>query len=320
MFFEASKDASKVYFISPEQLDGDRGTQGAPNLYLHAGGANHFVATLDQSDANFSVSVDRDLIDHDTKLLFESRARITAYDNAGFSEVYEYDQSDGRVLCVSCRPDGIPADGPSTLRTFPSGTVSKANIFTKNSVSVANADESGRRIFFQSSDSILPRDTNGNWDVYEFEPQTGQMSLISTGKSDGDSSYLGNGRDGRDVFILSLDQLAPQDHSAGTFKVYDARVGGGIPFDTQQSTCQGEACRGQASSASGSQMPTTSSYVGAGNPKPQAKRPLHKKHRKHKRHHKKHGGKDRHKGKRKTTHKHNTKVQQRAHSNGRTGR
>jgi hypothetical protein len=45
-----ASQSGALYFLSPEQLDGDKGTVNAPNLYLaKPGAAPHFVATLDSS-------------------------------------------------------------------------------------------------------------------------------------------------------------------------------------------------------------------------------------------------------------------------------
>ena len=45
----ASKDASRVYFVSTKALGGE-GEEGKPNLYLREGGANRLVATLSSED------------------------------------------------------------------------------------------------------------------------------------------------------------------------------------------------------------------------------------------------------------------------------
>jgi hypothetical protein len=50
----ASQDGS-IFFLSPEQLDGSRGTQDEPNLYLsEPGGAPHFIATLESKTTGAS--------------------------------------------------------------------------------------------------------------------------------------------------------------------------------------------------------------------------------------------------------------------------
>ena len=41
-------------------------------------------------------------------MAFITKTRMTAYDNAGYSEMYLYDPAARTIKCVSCRPDGAP--------------------------------------------------------------------------------------------------------------------------------------------------------------------------------------------------------------------
>src|SRR4029077_7621293 len=45
-----SADGSRVYFISPSQLDGTKGAAGQPNLYVWSGAAPEFIATVSPDD------------------------------------------------------------------------------------------------------------------------------------------------------------------------------------------------------------------------------------------------------------------------------
>ena len=237
-----SRDGSKAYFVSQERLDGTQGTDGAQNLYLSERGVLHFVATLDPGD---SVSDERFTPDG-TKLIFESRAQITEYDNAGHTEIYVHDPSSDSISCASCRPSGAPPTGDASLRNGP-GAVSPEQ-FTTAPLSPANSDEHGRRIYFHSTDAIVSQDTNGRYDVYEHTMSTGSTALISTGLSPNDSVYLGNGVDGKDVFFFTTESLVPQDLNGNVFKIYDARVGGGFSVPVVRPECVGEGCRGPAGS------------------------------------------------------------------------
>ena len=218
-----SRDGEQVYFTSAEQLDGNAGVAGARNLYLSDRAGVHFVATVDPSDPlGNRVRFTPD----ESKLIFESRAAVTAYDNAGHVEVYVYDPA-GRVVCGSCRPSGAPPTGEASLGNH-----------------AVNADVHGR-IFFQSSDAILPQDTNGRNDVYEYNVNTGSTALISSGVSGNDSNYIGNGVDGNDVYFYTTDALASNDHVGGIYKVYDARVDGvDLGSAPVSPKCTGEGCRG----------------------------------------------------------------------------
>jgi hypothetical protein len=308
-----SEDATRVYFVSPERLDAGKGTDGDPNLYLREGGQTRYVATLDPGDQLATSSAAAELTPDDSKLLFQSKARLSAYDNAEHVEIYSYDSTKGELSCVSCRPSGQPAGGDASLRDAPVSTAAPFE-YSANPLDLRNSDEDATLFFFQTSDALVPGDTNGNTDVYEFDLATQTVSLISSGESKSDSTLLGNSLDGEDLFIFANDALAPQERSAGAYKVYDARVGGGFPVTPAPAICEGEACRGQGSTLPSTQQAASSSFAGPGDPAPNYKKPPHKKH--HKKHARKHNGKH-HKGKHKPKH---ARQDKRAHGNGRTGR
>jgi hypothetical protein len=301
-----SRDGSKAYFVSPERLDGSKGTDGEPNLYLSEAGETQFVATLDPADRDFGevagngigVNVRHVRFTPDgSKLIFESRARLTAYDNAGHVEIYEHNPATGELICASCRPDGTPSAGDASLRD--PGSVLAETSFVHDPLYVANSDKEGNRIFFQSRDAILPGDKNGEKiDVYEFDVATGTTSLISSGKGPADTAYMGNGIDGRDVFIVTADPLVPRDGNAGAYKIYDARIGGGFAEPTNP-VCEGEGCRGPTSSEPPEAAPATSSFVGSGDPLPHRRK--HRRHRKH-HHHRSRGEHHSKRHKRETNH------------------
>src|SRR6185312_14617857 len=91
-------------------------------------------------------------------------------------------------------------------------------------------DDQGR-VFLNSVEALVPQDTNGKADVYEWEPsgvggctpaaetyseafsegQGGCIALISSGKSDRAASFLDASADGNDVFFLTSGKLVPQD-------------------------------------------------------------------------------------------------------------
>ena len=102
-----------------------------------------------------------------------------------------------------------------------------------------NVSDSGQ-VFFDTPDKLLPTDTNGQSDVYEYE--NGQLRLISTGHSVDPSFFLDASPSGSDVFLGTSQQLVPQD-TDGAMDVYDARVGGGFPTSAPPPSCQGEGCK-----------------------------------------------------------------------------
>ena len=95
------------------------------------------------------------------------------------------------------------------------------------------------RLFFNSSDALVPQDTNGNEDVYEYEPAGvgdcsgasatfsgnvgGCIGLISSGSAFGESGFLDASETGNDVFFLTTGRLVSSDVDT-SLDVYDAHV------------------------------------------------------------------------------------------------
>ncbi len=95
------------------------------------------------------------------------------------------------------------------------------------------------RLFFNSSDALVPQDTNGLADVYEYEPSGvgdctsasstfsersgGCVSLISSGQSAAESTFLEASETGDDVFFITAAKLVGEDYD-NVNDVYDAHV------------------------------------------------------------------------------------------------
>jgi hypothetical protein len=232
-------DGSSVYFVSPAALAAGA-QEGEPNLYVERTGSLTFVATLSRGDVldwtpYLEERTSRSTADGD-RLAFLSQASLTGYDNTDAitgepdSELFVYDAGEDRLTCVSCNPTGAPPIGRTSL---PRGTPSSylPHVFS--------ADAS--RIFFNSADALVPRDSNHRQDVYVFAD--GEPQLISTGVS-GDISALADvGGGGRDVFFTTRSRLVAGDDDNSS-DLYDARGGGGFPVSPEPLPCSGEACRG----------------------------------------------------------------------------
>jgi hypothetical protein len=334
-----SADGSHVYFVSPQQLDGGKGEPGGQNLYVWnaAGESVHFVATLTDRDVagqpghscstcptdglglwvqgpanpdkwtNGGPGTDPSRTDDDgAVLLFESRARLTGYENAGFAEVYRYDATSAELSCLSCSPSGEVAHSDALLQTPPGGFL--VNVPPVNNLAVlGNLSPDGRRAYFQTADRLSLADTDRKQDVYEWEAAgegtcdvdapgyvqsaAGCVYLISSGQSPDQDYLYGVTPSGSDVIFESSDTLVPQDPDR-TPSLYDARVGGGFPPpQPPPGECLGEACQ-PAALAPPQLTPGTSGPPKAGNPKPhrrcrgakarrhrRCRRPHHKRHR-----------------------------------------
>ena len=121
-------------------------------------------------------------------------------------------------------------------------------------------------VFFDTSEALVPSDTNNQMDVYEYED--GRQSLISSGTSPRASTFQGASESGDDVFFQSRQQLVPQDDTGEEARViYDARVGGGFPAPAAPPPCTtADACRVPvAPLPSVFGAPASATFSGAGN-------------------------------------------------------
>jgi hypothetical protein len=307
-----SPDGSHIYFDSPEQLDGVKGTPGAENLYAWDTETEtvRFVATVtsrdvygaDETDALSTVTdglalwtdyvtnghtsaavgpgSDPSRTSADGKvLIFESRARLTEYNNAEEAEIYRYDASAESLTCLSCTPTRAPAGSDASLQSPPAFLLFSLPP-VNNMAEVVNLTPDGRRAFFQSAEPLVVGDTDGLQDVYEWEaPEKGTCSkeipafqaqsegcvyLISGGRSAFDDYLYGMSTDGSDVVFLSGDLLSFEDHDK-TPSLYDARVGGGFQQPPPPpGGCLGEACQPTAV-APEDPTPASSAFEGTGN-------------------------------------------------------
>lgn len=324
-----SADGSHVYFISPKKLDGKLGQTGKDNLYAWDGSTVHFIATVEPADVSGeegnaggamveglglwvtdavgpspgpysgpAADPSRSTPDG-TAFVFESRAPLTAYPNAGHSEIYRFDSSapaGSGLTCVSCNPTGSVATSDAELEADTGPAF--ASFPPVNALShIDNITGDGRRVFFQSADRLVNGDVDQKIDVYEWrsagaegcQAKAGCIDLISSGQSAGDDYLYAVTPSGSDVFFQSGDTLLSEDLD-GTPSIYDARVGGGFPSTpAPPPPCAGQACQGSPPAPPalpGAGGSTSASRQGDGNvqrrhPKKHRKKHRHKKHRHH---------------------------------------
>src|ERR1019366_7389838 len=97
-------------------------------------------------------------------------------------------------------------------------------------------------------------------DVYLWH--NGEVNLISDGNDNsGGVVYAGMSGTGSDIFFATPTQLVAQDTDT-LGDIYDARIGGGFPAPTPESSCAGEACQGSASSSPAFGAPGSRSFTG----------------------------------------------------------
>ena len=305
----------KLYFLAEGVLDsnqnefGDSAQPGEPNLYFWEEGVAgvRFIATLSEEDepawgglfkvaSELSATASPD----GRHLAFMSQLELTGQPNEDLitgkpvEHVFVYDAVSERLQCVSCNPTGSASRGQIAEGEL----VDSQGIWTGQRVSAilppptANEDSAASlyrprvvfdsgRVFFNSLDSLVSADSNGQWDVYQFEPLgqgsctassggsaiarsgDGCVSLISSGTAEGESAFLDASASGDDAFFLTPARLSVLDEDA-VLDVYDARVNGVPATLAPNAECLGEACQPAATSPDDA-TPASAAFRGEGN-------------------------------------------------------
>jgi hypothetical protein len=276
-FVASSADGSRVYYLN----------SGGSNLglYLWDRGTSVLIPRAGEGFGNSTLSsavfplfrVDAVATPDGSRLLFLDSADLTSYKQFGYVEAYVYNAGTGGVTCVSCNPTGVPPLGNASLMY---GSINQL----LPDYSVGEVSPDGSRVFFETVDALVPQDTNGLSDVYEWE--NGRIYLISSGQGTAGSKLSGVSSTGRDVFLTTTDRLAPQDIESAA-QIYDARVGGGFLYRPFVPGCDSGQCQGPQTPAPLFGAPASATFVGLGNPVPAASAPAVKAKTKPKAKHKK---------------------------------
>jgi hypothetical protein len=186
-------------------------------------------------------------------LAFMSRQSLTGFDNRDVQsgerdeEVFLYDSSGATLVCVSCsstqeRPEGVDDTGITPDLLVDRAAVWK-NHWLAGSLPAWSLVDLGHgtyqprylsdngRLFFNAATSLVPGDSNGKEDVYEYEPdevgacsqQSGCVALMSGGSSGEESAFLDASTTGDDAFMITAAKLTTTDRD-GSLDIYDARV------------------------------------------------------------------------------------------------
>jgi hypothetical protein len=175
----------------------------------------------------------------------------------GFSgSVHVYDVDTGRLYCASCIGSGAAG---LLQRT------NEENVYQPRWIS---AD--GSRVFIDSREGLVPQDTNGHLDVYEWqrpgsagcESGEGCVHLLSGGTSSQDSYFLDAGENGDDVFLTTRAKLVGADDNE-LYDLYDLRVDGTEP--AVPPICTGSGCQGVPSAPPIFATPSSVTFEGVGN-------------------------------------------------------
>lgn len=176
----------------------------------------------------------------------------------GASQLFLYDSETDETRCLSCPARG-DVGGQSGLRPSQSGA-----LFLRPYLS-RNISSDGRRIFFESPQSLVLGDTNGRVDVYQYDTVEKRTELVSTGSSDGDVHFGDASADGRSVFFTTHQRVIPDLDEDDFADVYVARVGATRHQPAPRSLpCSGDRCQGPLSGAPQDDVPGSVLFSGSG--------------------------------------------------------
>jgi hypothetical protein len=284
------------------------------NLYVYRAGTIRFVAVLagednpswgrDEASGGLVNSMSSRVSPDGRWAAFMSDRSLTGYDNRDAQtgkrdqEVYLYDAQSGSLRCVSCDPTGArPAGwevtestreeeqelGGSYTRRQGDRLAALLPVWPRGNYRSRLLFDSGR-VFFESFDALVPQDTNGTWDVYEYEPpgvgdctessstfsvaSGGCVGLISSGLSPEASILIDASENGDDVFFYTNASLSASDVDTAR-DMYDAHVcGSGAPCPPPPPpplpACEGDACQSPVA-APEDPTPGSLSFRGPGN-------------------------------------------------------
>jgi hypothetical protein len=308
-----SDDGSLAYFVARGVLDtaanaaGDTAVPNRPNLYLwQEGDGVRFIATLSKEDGtdwggaagkSAATSPSGRYLSFMSQLPLSGSSNLDAETGEPLEHVFRYDAVLDRLDCLSCDPTGAVSDGEKVggLRLVDprlqwtgkrvAAVLPQPTITALEGVSLyaPRAVLDNGRVFFNAFDSLVPADSNGGWDVYQFEPygtgncsessggaataktSGGCVSIMSSGTGEGEVGFLDASETGDDVFFLTKARLNAIDEDS-ELDVYDARVNGVPAVPPSRSECLGESCQ-PFSPPPIDPTPGSASFKGPGNVK-----------------------------------------------------
>jgi hypothetical protein len=257
---------------------------------------------------------------------FMSERSLTGYDNTDAvsgqpdEEVYLYDAATGRLVCASCDPTGalpvgvLDRSGNSLLIDRPGawtamqgtgdhwlagsipgwapGLNGESGFYESRYLS-----DSGR-LFFDSPMGLVPQDTNGLEDPYEYEPvgvggctsssatfserSGGCVDLLTAGTSSYESAFFDASATGDDAFVLTASALTSQDEDS-SYDVYDAHVCSvaspcvAVPVSPPACTTADSCKPALAPQPASFGAPASATFSGKGNVEPLDRKPIVKK-------------------------------------------
>lgn len=192
----SSADGKAVYFQTSEQLDATADTDEAQDVYQRFEGTTTLVSAGEGGRGNEAIPAKFEWAPSEgvePVVVFSTTEQLTAVDTDGSRDVYE--RVGGVTKLVSTGPEGGNGE------------------FAANFVA---ASSDGSRIFFVTSERLVPQDTDSSPDVYM---RTGSTTvLVSAGQINGNGSFSADlravSRAGDKAFFTTEERLTEGDIDA----------------------------------------------------------------------------------------------------------
>jgi hypothetical protein len=282
-------DGEYLYFVANNENGAlGAGVPGQPNIYVIHNGVTSLVATASENDTIRIAFIgstpeeapwvadlglrQAEVSPDGTHLVFQSKASVTGFENEGAVEVFVYSAAEGKVVCASCDAAGTPPPGGNEAHS------GKLTVSTESLTYLHRwMSGDGDRVFFNTSQSLVPGDVNGVEDVYEWEREGtgscpvqvpvsvvgGCQYLLSGGESENASFFVDADESGDNAFFVHRGVLGHVVAPFDSLELYDARVNGG--FSQVGQACTGTGCQGVPPAPPSFATPATVTFAGAGN-------------------------------------------------------
>lgn len=164
--------------------------------------------------------------------------QVLGSDTDSSGDAYLYDVASGNLTRISTGPVGGNGAAPASIDA---PTPLNRHEYEYGSLRTYYAiDAAGDRAFFMTSESLVPEDTNGVFDVYEW--WNGEASLVTPGNQPLKSDFGGISRDGKSVLFATNATLVPADIDGDGRDMYLARLEGGFPALAAPPSCDSSSC------------------------------------------------------------------------------
>lgn len=231
-----SDDGERVYFRASGEMIPGESTEGEKLFVADASGVRLVAPAVFPASPQIQLSADGG------KALFVTNTKVLEEDTDANGDAYLYDAEAespaANLIRISSGPSGgngassvsIDAPSPANLHAEETGNLRPYYAITA----------AGDRAFFQTDESLVPEDTNGVLDVYEW--WEGEARLITPGYQPLKSEFGGISRDGVSVAFATNATLVSADVDGEGRDIYIARLGGGFPEPVATSGCNLNSC------------------------------------------------------------------------------